>query len=53
MPTKPLSEAFAYGIEISKCVFHVVAVKRKGAVIRRARCNVRLCSRSSIWHPRP
>lgn len=37
MRTKPLSEAFAYGIDIGKKVFHVVAVNREGAVIQRAK----------------
>ncbi|MFA9232167.1 MAG: IS110 family transposase [Microgenomates group bacterium] len=37
MRTKPLPEAFAYGIDIGKSVFHVVAVDRKGTVIQRAK----------------
>ena len=37
MRIKPLAEAFAYGIDIGKKVFHVVAVNREGAVIQRAR----------------
>ena len=37
MRTKPLPEAFAYGIDIGKSVFHVVAVNREGAVIQRAK----------------
>lgn len=37
MRTKPLSEAHAYGIDIGKRVFHVVAVDRDGAVIQRAK----------------
>lgn len=32
MRTNPLPEAFAYGIDIGKKVFHVVAVNRDGAV---------------------
>ncbi len=37
MRTKPLPETFAYGIDIGKKVFHVVAVNREGAVIQRAK----------------
>ena len=37
MRTKHLPEAFAYGIDIGKSVFHVVAVDREGAVIQRAK----------------
>jgi transposase len=37
MRTKPLLETFAYGIDIGKKVFHVVAVNREGAVIQRAK----------------
>ena len=37
MRTKPLPETFAYGIDIGKKVFHVVAVNRDGAVIQRAK----------------
>lgn len=37
MRTKPLPDAFAYGIDIGKKVFHVVAVNREGAVIQRAK----------------
>lgn len=37
MRTKPLPEAFAYGIDIGKKVFHVVAVNREVAVIPRAK----------------
>ncbi len=37
MRTKPLPEAFAYGIDIGKSVFHVVAVNREGAVSQRAK----------------
>lgn len=37
MRTKPLPEAYAYGIDIGKKVFHVVAVNREGAVIQRAK----------------
>ena len=37
MRTKPLHETFAYGIDIGKNVFHVVAVNRDGAVIQRAK----------------
>lgn len=37
MRTKPMPEAFAYGIDIGKKVFHVVAVSRDGAVIQRAK----------------
>ena len=53
MRTKPLSEAFAYGIDIGKSVFHVVAVNREGAVIQRAKFARARCNRSSIWHPKP
>lgn len=37
MRTKPLPEAFAYGIDIGKKVFHVVVINREGAVIQRAK----------------
>ncbi len=37
MRTKPLSEAFAYGIDIGKKVFHVVAINREGAVSQQAK----------------
>ena len=37
MRTKPLPETFAYGIDIGKKVFHVVAVNRDGAEIQRAK----------------
>ncbi|MDB5657630.1 MAG: family transposase [Cypionkella sp.] len=37
MRTKLLPEAFAYGIDIGKKVFHVVAVNRDGAVIQSAK----------------
>ena len=37
MRTKPLPETFAYGIDIGKKVFHVVAVNRDGAMIQRAK----------------
>ncbi|OSP52933.1 IS110 family transposase [Pseudoruegeria sp. SK021] len=37
MRTKPVPETFAYGIDIGKKVFHVVAVNREGAVIQQAR----------------
>lgn len=37
MRTKPLPETFAYGIDIGKKVFPVVAVNREGAVIQRTK----------------
>jgi transposase len=37
MRIKPLPETFAYGIDIGKKVFHVVAVNREGAVIQRGK----------------
>jgi transposase len=37
MRTKSLPEAFAYGIDIGKSVFHVAAVNREGSVIQRAK----------------
>ena len=37
MRTKPLPDAFAYGIDIGKKAFHVVAVNHNGAVIQRAK----------------
>ena len=37
LPFSPLPETFAYGIDIGKKVFHVVAVNRDGAVIQRAK----------------
>jgi transposase len=37
MRTKPLPEAFAYGIDIGKKVFQVVVINREGAVIQRAK----------------
>ncbi len=37
MRTKPLPDPFAYGIDIGKKAFHVVAVNHNGAVIQRAK----------------
>ena len=37
MRTKPSLQTFAYGIDIGKEVFQVVAVNRDGAVIQRAK----------------
>lgn len=37
MRPNPRPEAFAYGIDIGKKLFHVVAVNREGAVIQRAK----------------
>ena len=40
----------AYGIDIGKSVFHVVAANRDGAVIQRPSLRVRRCNPFSIWH---
>lgn len=37
MRTKPIPETAAFGIDIGKKVFHVVAVNTAGAVIQRAK----------------
>lgn len=37
MPTKPIPETAAFGIDIGKKVFHVVALNAAGAVIQRAK----------------
>jgi transposase len=37
MRTKPIPETAAFGFDIGKKVFHVVALKAAGAVIQRAK----------------